>query len=163
MKKLVVLLSIMFIATTISAQEIEREVVASAGTTSASEGYTISWTLGEVAVSTLTAEGYTLSQGFHQGAYAVTAIDDLLPENYEMNVYPNPSPDYVTFSYDFPEEERIILRLYSLDGKLLQEQELNPEAKKVQVDLQAYSASTYILKVISVQGKSLGSFKLIRQ
>ncbi len=163
MKRLVVLLSILFIATAISAQEIEREVVASAGTTSTSEGYTISWTLGEVAVSTLSAEGYTLSQGFHQGAYAVTAIDDLLPENYEMNVYPNPSPDYVTFSYDFPEEERLILRLYALDGKLLQEQELNPKTKEVRIDLQSYSSTTYILKVISVRGKPLGSFKLIRQ
>ena len=70
-------------------QSIDRSVVASAGNNVTTETTSISWTLGEIAVSTLTSEGLALSQGFHQGNLFIDAIEGAHPD-FLLKTYPNP-------------------------------------------------------------------------
>ncbi len=73
-------------------QSIERSVVASAGNNATSETISISWTLGEIAASSLTSPGLYLSQGFHQGNLLIDAIEGAYP-GFLLKTYPNPVID----------------------------------------------------------------------
>lgn len=49
-------------------QTIDQSVIASAGNDVDTELFSISWTLGEIAINTLNSDEIVLSQGFHLGA-----------------------------------------------------------------------------------------------
>ena len=70
-------------------QTIDQSVVSPAGNNVEAETFSISWTLGEVAVSTLTSDGIILSQGFQQGNLFVNAIEGIESE-FQLKTYPNP-------------------------------------------------------------------------
>ena len=73
-------------------QTIERSVVSSAGNNVTTETISMSWTFGEIAVTTLTSEGLVLSQGFHQGNLFINSIEGVQPE-FQLKTYPNPVID----------------------------------------------------------------------
>ena len=66
MKKLILSITLLSIATLGFSQQISRSVVASSGNYSTNSGLTISSTVGEAMVTTLTSGGFTLTQGFQQ-------------------------------------------------------------------------------------------------
>ncbi len=91
MKKLIIPILILISLESFN-QTIERSVVASAGNNVTTETFSMSWTLGEIAVNTLTSVGLVLSQGFHQGNLIIDAIEGAYPE-FHLKTYPNPVTD----------------------------------------------------------------------
>ena len=73
-------------------QTIERSVIAAAGNQVVTESISVSWTLGEIAVNTLTSEGTILTQGFHQGNLFINAIEGT-QFDFQLRTYPNPVID----------------------------------------------------------------------
>ncbi len=68
MKKILIITSyLLFAASTINAQSLERQVISSAGNTLTNGTVTIDFTLGELVVTTITDGTTTLTQGFQQG------------------------------------------------------------------------------------------------
>lgn len=66
-------------------QSLERQVIGSAGTSAVSGGYELSFTVGEAVVPTLTAGGYTLTQGFQQPSIVSVVFDSLQLEDTVIN------------------------------------------------------------------------------
>ncbi|WP_452599660.1 hemagglutinin protein [Pontimicrobium sp. MEBiC01747] len=71
MIKNIVRLGILLLAFQMNAQSIERQVIGSAGTTLTNGTVSLDFTVGELAVSTITDGTTTLTQGFHQGTVAL--------------------------------------------------------------------------------------------
>ena len=67
-------------------------MVASAGNNVTTETISISWTLGEIAINTMTSEGLILSQGFHQGNLFINSIEGV-HSDFQLKTYPNPVID----------------------------------------------------------------------
>jgi|JI10StandDraft_1071094.scaffolds.fasta_scaffold04247_9 hypothetical protein len=72
----------------IAAQKITPEVIGSAGDVFKSGGFTLEWTLGEIATESLTSTNFKLTQGFHQGRIVISSVSNPVLEGF--NVYPNP-------------------------------------------------------------------------
>ncbi|MEZ5197256.1 MAG: hypothetical protein R2764_12900 [Bacteroidales bacterium] len=77
MKKIVSLLVIVAFSTTLAAQSVSPEVVASSGDYYEGTNGSLSWTLGEIATETYSAGGVILTQGFQQPINVMIAGIDL--------------------------------------------------------------------------------------
>jgi hypothetical protein len=166
MKKYYILLIVSFLGLYVSGQSISSYVIASAGESVETGGLSVSWTLGELAVETLEDNGNTLvlTQGFQQGYFEITSIEDpLLSDNFKLKVYPNPAKDFVWVELESDEINGAIIEMYDFNGKLVYNSKLNITEGRTQIELTNLSSSQYILKITDPFGKVLNTFKLIKR
>jgi hypothetical protein len=119
MKYLSSLIIVGFYATVYS-QSISHQVIASAGNSVTNGNMNLSYTVGEVAVTTISGNNYILTQGFHQPEHTVSSM--LESEKTVIGsfaVYPNPAGGEVYFGYEFPQPGNVSVALYDVSGKLV--------------------------------------------
>ena len=141
---LVLLLCIGGCYTAVDAQTMPRTVVGSAG------GYyqnvvtgSLHWTVGEVAVSRFVEE-FELAEGFHQMYFDLLVDTEDIPSDWEVQVYPNPTANWITI--DFPLTDLITVRLYANNGQLLYQNDSFFSGTKV--DMTAFPEGAYILQMV---------------
>jgi hypothetical protein len=152
MKKPVSLLIILFsTAAALSAQiTLSPTVVASAGGYAEGDNITISWTLGELAVSTLTGGDLILTQGFQQPF----DIDVGIGENqvdWGISIYPNPVGDELRIRFDLDAPGDYLLEVVDVTGRLISQElhrQVNP-GDIILLNTSTYSDGIYFLKVLT--------------
>ncbi|MBA7554267.1 hypothetical protein ES705_46880 [subsurface metagenome] len=94
-------------------------VISSAGGYTETADISLAWTLGELAVSTLSTTDMILTQGFQQPFLLdINAIDD--PEfNWSVNAYPNPVSEILNLRFNIDKTMDLQLKLYDITGKKL--------------------------------------------
>jgi hypothetical protein len=103
MKPIVIAFMLLFAAEATIAQQ----VVASAGNTGITAGYTVDWTLGEPAIGTFMEGGYTFMVGFHQPSIAPDTDIPIIGDRNYINVYPNPARSFIYLQLHDNRTERI--------------------------------------------------------
>jgi len=151
----ILFLLIIAVGSSVSAQK----VISANGGTATTEGVQVSWTVGEPVTATVSDANNTLTQGFQQSKLTVTAIDDIQIAGVDVNVYPNPTSDYVNVHFS-KALENITYLLFDLSGKLIQKKII--ESTNVKIDMTGYSGGSYILRLNSGQ-QQLQSFKIIKR
>ena len=161
MKRHTLVLFSLFVAISVSAQE----VVATQGDSYSNASANIDFTIGEVIIDTGTDGTNDLTQGFHQTNWNFLGVEDFAPD-YEASIFPNPTSDVLnirTSSF-----ENVTYTLYDAQGKLVMQNILSAEQTPIQVSELAPGA--YSLELIFEEGSkgSLSSpkrktFKLIKQ
>jgi len=141
MKKSLIL-SFILVATFVTVQAQRNEVVAAAGDYFKSSTGSVSWTLGELATETYSAQSKTLTQGFQQSRTGfVTAVYDSYDQG--VAVYPNPTADQLYLYTDRP--AGLSYQLYSLVGVVLDQQAITqPETL---ISLNGLAPTIYLLQV----------------
>ena len=92
MKALITTCFVLF-AGMVSAQKLEKSVVANAGGSIEKSTISLEYTIGEVAVGNFTNNTMRLSQGFNQGrVVSNVSVETVLP-NQTIQVFPNPTSD----------------------------------------------------------------------
>lgn len=165
MKKAYIFILFILSAFYVAGQEVSSYVIASAGESKEAGEINISWTLGEIAIETLQddANNLTLTQGFQQGYFEITSIDEPLSGDYDLKVYPNPARDYIWVDLKSEQIKMVVLELYDLEGRLVQNTRFNIMEGPTRVDLNELSASQYILRVVDEGENVLQTFKLIKR
>ena len=156
MKIIILLIIILLIGVTISAQE----VVSSGGETQSAAGYEISWTIGEPVIETFTGSSNILTQGFHQSKLTVTPITEFLKSNVELKVFPNPTNDFVLIQFN-ELIENSGYTLFSLTGKVLESKLIT--STETRLNLKNYASGQYILKLTKNSTQPLQTFKIIKR
>jgi hypothetical protein len=135
----------------------ERQVIGSAGLSSASSaGATLLFTVGEMAVQTVSAHA-VLTQGFHLVSVEQTTLaakDAIKKAAVNMQVFPNPASDYLHIQ----SEQTLEVRLVNLQGQVV-----IPSTTILQVgdlDIQHLSPGTYMLHSTLENGAPASSFKI---
>jgi|GEM_PF-1655544 len=95
MKNLIISLFCCFLALPLWAQYQERALVSTAGWQGQAAGYFVEFSLGELAIGTFSAGGYTALVGFHQPPIDPSTAIPLLNDRIFVNVYPNPTRSFV--------------------------------------------------------------------
>ena len=137
-----------------------QKAVSANGGTATAAGHTVSWTIGEPVIATVTDANNTLTQGFHQTKITVTAINDIQVSGVEIKVYPNPAQDFVTIYFSEPMEKTSYL-LFDLSGKLLEQR--NIEANEAKIDMRGFAGGSYILKLNHRGSQPLQTFKIVKR
>ena len=132
-------------------QSIERDVIASAGDYFVSPALTLSWTMGESIVETVSNDYMTLTQGFQQGdMITLTTVKDPLAELFDIKVFPNPTVDILNISINSQQDEIIIVQLYNLTGERVLTEKTRE--KNISLNLADLAAANYLLSLRKLDG-----------
>ena len=136
--------------------EMGPSVIASSGGFGESEDFSISWTLGEIAVSTLKTENLILNQGFQQASDFGLGIqkNDL---NWDISVYPNPVQNELSILFDLRESNDFLLELQDVTGRLLiqESHERVIPGDLVILNISDFVSGVYFLRVFTTDFKQV--------
>jgi hypothetical protein len=148
------ILSILFMFT-INAQEL---ISNSGGFYSNSNG-SLAWSVGEAVISTVSDGTNTLTQGFHQSRYEITAIGENDITDVNIQVFPNPVADYINIEIESSDLSNFSFTLHDNLGKILcKENVVNTNSK---VDMSIYPAANYFITVYQ-NGISVKAIQIIK-
>ena len=152
MKRHTLVLFSLFVAISVSAQE----VVATQGDSYSNASANIDFTIGEVVINTGTDGTNDLTQGFHQTNWNFVGLEDFAP-NYEAIIFPNPTEDVLNIRTSM--FENVTYTLYDGLGKLVMQDILSAEQTPIQVSQLA--TGNYSLTLTN-ETQNLKTFKLVK-
>lgn len=164
MKKLVLLPVIIFFGVYfLNGQSLDRFVIASTGAFGTNPANQIEYTVGEMAVTTISNGTIILNQGFQQSnpPYNTSLESQLVAINYLL--YPNPTNGKTVLELESAGKIEIRLELWDMQGKklpLLEERHSFSGNKVIELDLSSFSTGMYILKFSDLEGQILESLRL---
>jgi len=162
MKKIILLIACMAGTGYTFAQSVRPEVIATTGDYYTSTNNSMSWTLGECITETYSTKDNTLTQGFQQSSYTITAVTQLAFDVISVKAFPNPTTDYINVSVETTDGSQMnySVELFDLQGKQLMNE--NTKVKFMQLDMSQFANGTYFMKVTD-QGKNmLQNFKILK-
>lgn len=163
MKHYLLILLIALCATSLRAQE----VVSTAGSYGETTSGSLSWTIGEPVIETITDGTNTLTQGFQQSKLTVTTINDLKLPGIELSVYPNPTNSFLSIEAKTDKQRYLLLSLFDINGRLILQKKMT--GNKQTIKMQNYKSGTYILKILQKKDSStdakycVSTFKIIKK
>jgi len=136
-------------------------VIPATGGTATGSGGTVTYTVGQVAYSTLTGSSGSVAQGVQQPweISVVTAIEKTEGITLGMKVYPNPADDILTLTIDPFEDKDLKYMLYDMNGLLLQEKKI--EDSLTEIPLLNYSSTMYLLRIVNNR-QEIKVFKVVK-
>jgi hypothetical protein len=155
MKHYLLILLIALCSTFLQAQE----VVTTAGSYGETTSGSLSWTIGEPVIETITNETNTLTQGFQQSKLTVTTINDLKVSGIELSVYPNPTNSFLSIEVKTDKQRDFLLSLFDLNGRLILQKKM--AGNKQTIKMQNYKPGTYILKVTEAN-KEIRTYQIVK-
>lgn len=124
-------------------------LLASAGGYGESDNLYISWTLGELAVSTLSGGNYMLTQGFQQSfGLDVSAREKM--SDLSIRAYPNPVNNELMVRFDVEDSNDYLLEIEDVTGRIMYQQShkgvVPGDILKINTSL--YSQGVYFLRIL---------------
>ncbi len=124
------------------AQDLDQNVTATAGAYSENANGSLSWTIGETVVETVSDGTNSLTQGFHQGNLSVTTFIEKTELSSNLKVYPNPVENILNVETD---KTGMDYQLLNINGKKVSNGKLENTTQEINFfDL---PAGTYFLKI----------------
>lgn len=132
----------------------------SGGGQASGSGGSASYSVGQIAYSSLSGTNGSLIQGVQQPyeISIITSINDLAID-LKAQVYPNPTTDNLVLSVGAEEYKNLRYVLVDLQGKVLKtDRIINPTST---LDVSKFSNGTYFLRVLS-NNKQIKTFQIIK-
>jgi hypothetical protein len=158
------LLFLLLLPVAAGAQSLSPTVIASSGTTFTSASASMDFTVGEVAITTLSTGNNILTQGFHQPLQAGSGINDEYNWETGISLYPNPVSDNLTIIFNGHLSAPCNMTLCDMTGKALARYEnIRPETlNALEISMQGYSQGMYFLRIQSLDGVRSSTNKIIK-
>jgi len=138
-----------------------QQTLSSAGGEAIGTSGTMSYTIGQVAFTTMTQSEGAVSQGVQQ-PYEISVIPGVEGKfriSLELSIYPNPTREYLRLKATNYISANLTYQLYDLNGALLENKKLVGDETNIQMDF--LSPSAYFLKV-TVDDTEIKTFKIIK-
>ena len=152
MYKINCLVLAMLLSRTLSAQTQVPTVLNASGGYIQNNLHSLEWSLGELAVSTLSSTGNLLTQGFLQPNATIVATEDLFDES-RLAVFPNPVSDWLNLQTDILDIKMILV--HDVLGRLVLQSSFQPL-----LNVQQLERGMYIISLFDKQNQLLHSFKI---
>lgn len=161
MKKFLLLLAVLSVFYNLNAQTAFPVL----GGDVASNSGTLSYTVGQLAVSfdkkiSTNAENNRLSlfEGVQQ-TYRVEElnIDNVLPLDFTVNIYPNPTTDKVTVAIK-DALDNLRFEFYTVDGQLLQRGDIRGTEQTI--NMAGYPSGSYLMRLVA--GRMENNYRIIK-
>lgn len=163
MKKIITYL-ILSIPLLLTAQSLERQVVAAGGTSTATVGsVTLSQTVGESMVKSFTTSSLIISEGFQQTNVPSVNTTEFNDEEVSIVAYPNPVTDQLTLDITTTEPLNLSLTFHDVLGReiKLEKQALRVSSTATEkIDCNGLAAGTYFLKIQDQKSDAVKSIRI---
>jgi hypothetical protein len=145
---------------TLTAQTIDKQIVATAGTTMSTASYKLTFSIGEPLIGTIN-NTLTVDQGFLAAASSnsTLSIEDQILSN-AIKVYPNPVTDKLHIDLKNI-SGTVRVNIYNMTGKLLVNKNLNTQQNNLH--LGNLSNGIYLVNLHFSDYKVIKSFKIIKK
>ena len=160
MKKIPLILFMVFGFSIVYSQSLKPAVIATSGSFYANSNNSVSWTIGECIPETFANTVNKLTQGFQQGVYDINTVADFTENGASINLFPNPATDFVNLEILQKDIKEYSYQLFDSNGKCLKNEKIT--STKSQIDLIGFARNTYILNVYTGNQIILKSFKIIK-
>jgi len=159
MKKIyTLLLGAFFLMPLLNAQvTLAPSVIASAGGYAENDNISLSWTLGEIAVSTLYGNDMILTQGFQQPFTLGTSINLNNTIDWNIKAFPNPVEDELKIQFDLTQSDNFWIEVQDVTGRtieLQQHKEIHP-GDIIPIDMTHYQYGVYFFKIFTPDRKQM--------
>jgi hypothetical protein len=136
-----------------------QQVLSSSGETGQNSSGSISYTLGELVITTQTNGTNAITQGFHQTQIIVTEIRELSDPCFSISVFPNPTNDFVTLKIEKGEIRNMEFILFDTHGKFLLKEIVTDTEQKV--SFKQLNPGSYFIKVVKDRTE-IKTFKIVK-
>lgn len=151
------------------AQNLNQNVIASAGGVDKTSKISFEWTLGEFSVETITTAKNLYTQGFHQPILMVKnfhspkleSSNDIL-SSYKVIIAPNPVQSFINVYISSKENEKFSLTLYDMNGRKIMTKLAAGKDLSVRVEMAHFSSGIYLIDVRNDTGTLMRSFKIVK-
>jgi hypothetical protein len=139
------------------------QVISTSGKFAQRAGKVFFYTVGEPVILTLKNPRYALTQGFHQPDLCVSvSTRDLRLADWQIEVFPNPTADFVTFRFDETQGNTLELSVWNLLGQnILTNYSLN-NPQGTTLDCTQWQSGVYIATLRDPKTDSSASIRLVR-
>ncbi|HKK59134.1 MAG TPA: T9SS type A sorting domain-containing protein [Salinivirga sp.] len=147
-------------------QNISKEVVASAGETytHTTENFTMSWTLGETVIGTLTSGdgSITISQGFHSGGpLSGIGIDEYMHNEGMLFLYPNPVDKTLFMYVSRIGKAEFSYKIFNSQGQVIAIDKVSKIDELIEIDVSGNKPGIYFL-ISEFKNGERNSYKFIK-
>jgi len=147
-------------------QSLDRSVVASSGTYVQVTGLSVSSTIGEAAVTTLSGASSILTQGFQQPDGLFVGIVDIATGRVNLQAWPNPVSTNLTVEILSPDKAKVQIRCLDILGRdvlpPLIEDLSSAEPKRVNLDLRQLIPAMYFVRVTKIGKQDTETLRIIK-
>lgn len=157
MKRILVLIIGIIWQTLVYSQNLSPDVVSSSGDYFTNANNSLSWTLGENIIETVSGPNNILTQGFQQTNYIITSINENSSDDYSIVAYPNPANELVELKANSKELANVTADLYDGNANLLYSKIFKDH---LQIDLKNYVSGNYFIRVSDKERHLIRSFKI---
>lgn len=144
MKKIFLFLILSLFVNFLNGQFVERQVIASGGGFTTTSEWSLSFTIGELAIAPFETNDLILLQGFQQGESAQpTSIQN--PAKLRFSVYPNPTTGQVQVSWSEMMKTSLKISILNAEGRRIQQQTVPDAATRWALDLSKLPDGSYFI------------------
>ena len=125
------------------------------GGESTGENFNISYSIGQLFYTTNTGNNGSVTQGIQQ-VYQITTMVGICQTDLRLEVYPNPTTNFLKLVVEDKKLENLEYQLYDLKGKLIKNKKV--KASKTDIDMSLLPTSSYLMYVNNNE-QTIKSFK----
>lgn len=155
---------ILFLMLTYLHMDAQLQLVSTAGDRLTGQTMTLNFSMGEVAVGTLSSNQQKLTQGFYQPDYISTSTEDF--QAGQIQFYPNPVDQtlFIQLDRDIQANHEFEVILYDIYGKVIDHQILSAaNGGDHRLDLGSYPSGIYLMYLQSRDKAIVATHKIIKQ
>ncbi len=156
MLRKLILIVLFFLTYFTNAQNLMPELLSSSGGLYSGENASLSWTLGEVSINTITSSDIMLTQGFQQPGLHTTSVTN---PDYQISaiVYPNPARDFIDIEIKYPNSKSFAI--IDINGNIYKRL-FSPRNKKI--DISNLQPGYYFIAINTNKGVELTGIKFLK-
>ena len=145
--------------------QLERSILASAGTHESAGGMILTATVGDLVITTAVTQNgvIVLTQGYQQGALVKVGLEKVEEWMVHYNIFPNPTPEVLKVELEVNKPVTLKFQVYDMIGK---ETNIPVQTHQVmgsylvEIDLTPLPEGRYLLAMQDEDGHTLKTFKL---
>jgi len=136
-----------------------QELISIGGGFSQNNLVSISYSVGELAIETLSSGNKIITQGFQQPIMIVSGIKEIPELDYEISVFPNPTQDKVILKVSTDLLTNKYFSIYDMNGKLILRKKI--DSNQSEISFSNFLQSMYLLKIFDGR-QELKVFRIIK-
>jgi len=142
-------------------QKLTPTVISSGGDFHAAGGYTLSSTIGEIAVTTLKSGSYTLTQGFQQPYDIGTGIKET-GLDWSISAYPNPVSEFLNIRFDLTDPIDLNVEIMDMSGRkhMIRELYYVTPGEIVTFDMSGFVRGVYMVRIYTPDWRVQKTYKI---
>ncbi len=140
-------------------QSIDRYVISNGGGFGRDSSFSLSYTIGEESINTWSLTNYFISEGFQQGALYSPSVPV-----FNITISPIPVTSRLEVSFSLDSTTFLSAQIFNLTGVMLENinfgQVERGDVKNI--DFGSFLNGIYLLRIETLQGKTLKTFKVLK-